>query len=348
MEFNSFAALILSGNNQKKGVLKSKIIEIKYDLKEYPLEICLFENSIILNIQEKYSLYYYQTNKTYQDFLNLHKYFRFFDNLSEIYEDLIKNSINIKEINEKELIILFNVNINKNNYDINIILNKKELDKIKDIDIIISNYIQMKKELDELKLKYGVNEKINKNINIFNDSIWLKNNENAINLIKEGIKHQLNKNIQNTSLLYRGTRDGDDRKIFHQKCDGISNTLIIGETTNGNIFGGFTTQNWGTEENTKYDNYAFLFQINQLKNYYAIKGKGGIFCNENYGPTFGNNNQFEFCFQYKGKALETKNTDETGLNNYNKSFNYDNKNYVLEGNRYYCLKDYEVFKLTLN
>ena len=48
MEFNSFAAPILSGNNQKKGVLKSKIIEIKYDLKEYPLEICLFENSIIL------------------------------------------------------------------------------------------------------------------------------------------------------------------------------------------------------------------------------------------------------------------------------------------------------------
>ena len=89
----------------------------------------------------------------------MHKYFRFFDNLSEIYEDLIKNSINIKEINEKELIILFNVNINKNNYDINIILNKKELDKIKDIDIIISNYIQLKKELDELKLKYGLNEK---------------------------------------------------------------------------------------------------------------------------------------------------------------------------------------------
>ena len=241
---------------------------------------------------------------------------------------------------------MFNVNINKNNYDINIILNKKELDKIKDIDIIISNYIQMKKELDELKLKYGVNEKINKNINIFNDSIWLKNNENAINLIKEGIKHQLNKNIQNTKLLYRCTRDGDDRNIFHQKCDGISNTLIIGETTIGNIFGGFTTQNWGTEENTKYDNYAFLFQINQLKNYYAIKGKGGIFCSKKYGPTFGNNNQFEFCFQDGGKALETTNREETGFN-YN-SFNYENKKYVLEGKSDYCLKDYEVFKLTLN
>ena len=279
----------------------------------------------------------------------MHKYFRFFDNLSEIYEDLIKNSINIKEINEKELIILFNVNINKNNYDINIILNKKELDKIKDIDIIISNYIQMKKELDELKLKYGVNEKINKNKNIFNDSIWLKNNENAINLIKEGIKHQLNKNIQNTGLLYRCTRDGDDRNIFHQKCDGIYNTLVIGETKNGNIFGGFTTQTWDIiNENVKKDDYAFLFQINHLKNYYSIKGKGGIVCNGNYGPTFGNCSQFEFCFQDSGKALETKNRDETGHNNNNNSFYYDNKKYVLEGNNYYCLKDYEVFKLTLN
>ena len=27
--------------------------------------------------------------------------------------------------------------------------------------------------------------------------------------------------------------DGDDNKIFHFKCDGYDNTLIIGESSNG-------------------------------------------------------------------------------------------------------------------
>ena len=90
-----------------------------------------------------------------------------------------------------------------------------------------------------------------------------------------------------------------------------------------------------------------MFQINQLKNFYVIKGKGGIVCNESFGPTFGNLSQFEFCFQDGGKALEQKNRDETGSYN-NNSFSYENKKYILEGDRYYTLKDYEVFKLTLN
>ena len=87
----------------------------------------------------------------------MHKYFRFFDNLSEIYDDLIKSDLTIKEIddNNRILVLRFNVTINKANYEINIKLNKKELHKVKDIDIIISNYKKMKNELDEL------NDKIN-------------------------------------------------------------------------------------------------------------------------------------------------------------------------------------------
>jgi len=81
----------------------------------------------------------------------LHKYFRFFDNLDEIYEDIIKTNINSNDdltINISTIKIKFNDNI-----IIKIFFNKKKLDKVKDIDIIISNYIMMKKELDELKDK---------------------------------------------------------------------------------------------------------------------------------------------------------------------------------------------------
>ena len=85
-----------------------------------------------------------------------------------------------------------------------------------------------------------------------------------------------------------------------------------------------------------------------MKNYYVIKGKGGIYCSQNYGPTFGNNNQFEFCFQDGGKALERKNRDETRIASINNTFDYENKQSILEGNKEYKLKDYEVFKLMLN
>ena len=78
---------------------------------------------------------------------------------------------------------------------------------------------------------------------------------------------QLNKNIKNTKLLYRVTRDGNNRAIFHQKCDGISNTLVVGEAQNGRIFGGFTTQKWDSSSESKVDNYAFLFQLNNMKLY---------------------------------------------------------------------------------
>ena len=77
----------------------------------------------------------------------MHKYFRLFDNLNEIYNDLVNSNIGIKseDIEQGKVTLFLNVNINKNNHEINIILNKRELDKYKDIDIIMSNYLEMKK-----------------------------------------------------------------------------------------------------------------------------------------------------------------------------------------------------------
>lgn len=90
-----------------------------------------------------------------------------FDTINEIYNDLIKGNIIIKEIdesNKNNLNLIYKININNNNYDINFTLNKKELDKTKDIDIIISNYYLMKKELNELK------QTLNLNDNLFSES----------------------------------------------------------------------------------------------------------------------------------------------------------------------------------
>ena len=162
------------------------------------------------------------------------------------------------------------------------------------------------------------------------------------------MRHQVNKEIIITKLLYRCTKDGDDCSIFHQKCDGIPYTLVIGESVSNKIFGGFTSQKWDQNSGTKNDDNAFMFQLNQMKIYYVIKGKGGIYCGNNYGPTFGNNNHFSLCFQdYCLKSLNNGNREDNY--NENNSFEKNSKqSFVLEGNLNFNLKDYEVFELNLN
>lgn len=323
-------------------IIKKDQITTSYSNKMYPLDISLSKDYIIFQIQEKYCLYYYQKQLLFQQFLNTHKYFRFFDNLSEIYDDLInsKEDIKVKDVKSNKITLLLKVNIKKNDYEINFELDKKELNKIKDIDLIISNYNMMKKELDEInKIK-----NLDFNDILFTGSLWLKNNGKYINLIKEGIRHQLNKNIINTRLIYKYSKDGSKIDIFHQKCDGISNTLVIGESENNRIFGGFTTQEWDNYSEEKKDDYAFLFQLNDMKLYYAIKGKGEIFCRNDFGATFGNHKHFCFCFQDqndKGRSREDKNNDNIGFDYYGV------KNKILERNHSFNLKDYEVFELLL-
>jgi hypothetical protein len=44
-------------------------------------------------------------------------------------------------------------------------------------------------------------------------------------------------------LLWRGSRDGFEAKVFHERCDFHPNTLTLIRDTKGNIFGGFTIKN---------------------------------------------------------------------------------------------------------
>jgi len=45
-------------------------------------------------------------------------------------------------------------------------------------------------------------------------------------------------------LKCRASRDGFKASDFHSHCDGISNTLTVIKAKSGNIFGGFTEQEW--------------------------------------------------------------------------------------------------------
>ena len=93
-------------------------------------------------------------------------------------------------------------------------------------------------------------------------------------------------------LIYRGSRDGFGADVFHAKCDRKLKTLTIVKSTNGNIFGGFTSVDWTpVVGGYKNDPNAFLFSlVNQDNQPIKLKYNGNgnaIYCASFCSATFG-------------------------------------------------------------
>jgi hypothetical protein len=65
---------------------------------------------------------------------------------------------------------------------------------------------------------------------------------------KNNIRKFFNKTIKNTKLLYRASDHGFCVKKFHEKCDGIANTLTVILTESDRKIGGFTPLKWSSPQ----------------------------------------------------------------------------------------------------
>ena len=92
--------------------------------------------------------------------------------------------------------------------------------------------------------------------------------------------------IIHLQLLYRASRDGinDNFKMFHKKVDGKGKTLMLIQTKNDHIFGGFTSISYNLVHENKmyYDRNAFLFSLTRNEIYDINRngvnlGNGNIF-----------------------------------------------------------------------
>jgi len=100
----------------------------------------------------------------------------------------------------------------------------------------------------------------------------------------------------NQELLYRASRDGWASSVFHQKCDAVTNTIVL-VRVGKYIFGGFAPAAWGSPPNgyNPADQASFLFSLSNptgtnLGVRFLNTGKQSsysIYCNNGYGPTFG-------------------------------------------------------------
>jgi len=132
--------------------------------------------------------------------------------------------------------------------------------------------------------------------------------------------------IQKWNLIYRATRNGFGAKDFHSKCDSYQNSLVIIKSTKGNVFGGYTEQNWSPQHLCKTDPNAFLFSfINQHNTKLILKctdPSQAIFTSSEHGPTFGAGHDLRIC-----------NNSNTTNENYSKlSTSYNHPNYPFGSN----------------
>lgn len=97
-------------------------------------------------------------------------------------------------------------------------------------------------------------------------------------------------------LKYRGSRDGFKSENFHNKCDGLSNTLTVIQTENKAVFGGYTGACWSKDGGFVEDQYSLLFSyyntLNKKLIFECNRSLEAIYCEPNSGPSFGYNDLF--------------------------------------------------------
>ncbi|GBC03014.1 hypothetical protein RclHR1_04930011 [Rhizophagus clarus] len=140
------------------------------------------------------------------------------------------------------------------------------------------------------------------------------------------------------NLLYRRSRDGNTSKAFHEKCDNIESTIVVAKLTNSEqIVGGYNPLFWDKSEEFKSTKDSFIFSFTNKNNYQSSKlgypdeyeFLSSIYCNGNYGPTFGGGHDL-FC-----------QADGTWASN--RSYSYPR---IFPPPVTFAVEDYEVFQVT--
>ena len=250
-----------------------KIFDLSFSIKENKLEISIIEKSVIPSS--------YKAALELKDFQEINKFFRQFDNITEVLEFILsfenpEDKIKIMEDNKFINLDISLPTVSK--FKGNVIKLKIPRVELKENELIVKICEQVKK-IDALESKInfifrclGISEK---DFILYEETMVKINKKIESSKIIEpgdfypvakGIKERLNKSIKDIKLLYRASRDGDGKE-FHTKCDGKQNTVTFIKTVNNRKFGGFANREWDSNNICYQDQNAFLFSIDNNESY---------------------------------------------------------------------------------
>ncbi|KAF2073603.1 hypothetical protein CYY_005092 [Polysphondylium violaceum] len=151
-------------------------------------------------------------------------------------------------------------------------------------------------------------------------------------IIDDWIDNSINHSF---TLLYRASENDFDGFKFHSKCDHKGPTITIIETTDGDIFGGYNSQDWKSEMGYYGDNKCFIFT---LINKHAIKPTKYITTKESFifsysssSPSFGD---YSIYGDKMGRQIFPLNFIDTTFKG----------NSTLTPSKYFIIKEYEVYQ----
>ena len=324
------------------------------------LSICCSNNSIkfMLSHKSKSDKYLkFEKSFTFEELNKISKWFKIFDSLEEVYEDIIKLMENKQvNINLEENIakLVFNINMEKIK-EFDIVLEKKEQTKNELINNLINENKELKIKVNNLEQRINsLEERFNAFEKKSQTEKKTENNEDNKNEIwksdiiddedKKTLNNWINLNNNKTiKLLYKASRDGDSYQDFYRLCEDKGPTITIALTTKGYKFGGFTSLSWKNPNNGKGNNKyyedkkAFIFSLNKKRKYYPKIGDNHHVCMwSDNGPSFG-----------FGNDMQLHNNCIHNNNSYNYCpYTYQTDKCELNGGEYnFIVKDYEVYSI---
>ena len=338
---------------------KQKLYKLKDNTdSNYKIKLTYCSDKLIIDIEQEdyFPQLNYSSTFILEEIKKNDKWFRLFDTFDEssdtidgLFEEKKVNIIK-KENNINLILIHSEKNINDSIFQIEKKQQEKEDDIIpklreshndlrKRVKLLEQSNKEMKEIIDKIMSIPDINKYISKASKNFLDGIIKK--EKDKNLIFSWI----NPNIEKVSakLIYSAQNDGDDSSIFHKLCDNINlPTLVIVESTDGNIFGGYTRQSWDGNCIYKIDPDSFIFSLDKKQKAELTQKYYSIYCNPKYGPTFGGGHDIFIC----SGCLEVKSS-------YTHSYSYKFKNnelniFQLDTNSYFLCKDVEVYAIIEN
>ena len=228
----------------------------------------------------------------FEELKNLNNFFNSFNSFEEAKINLIqlfnKNSVEITEIKNEEIIIKFKLSTKNNNYLI-ITLNKINLEPKEELEIIKYNLVLKNKEIFELKNKINSLELIVMNLSNkiealeklqnqsndrknINDNLIIVEDSNIFRFPKElkfllkNIDTNDNNKIITMKLLYDSEKDGENVDKMKLAYLNKNDIIILIETDKNKRFGGYAHECFKNYEGfIKKDIKAFLFSLDKFR-----------------------------------------------------------------------------------
>ena len=318
-----------------KALIENKKILIKNSTEnkitiELIVEYLYKQNIIKIDLVQKQINFELIAQDLYKKILVLDENFK---NLENNYKNIVDNNKIMKE--EIKTIREENKKIKEENMNI-----KQENKTIKErLNNLENKLNSLNKEIIPDEIINNINYKI---LKVSIDSRIMERDE--FDMIYPEIKKRMNKEIKEIKKLYQATVDGGESSIFHKKCDGVSNTLVLYKSAGNRRFGGFTSLCWRSEGKKILDNNCFLFSLDKKKIYPPKKDYNYCFYYfDSDGPSFGINTLY--CIEIYGNAIMKKNL-RTNENKFKEFF--DNEENALSEDGSFSgieAKEYEVFQI---